>query len=37
MWDLTVEYNGSTYNAVYNEQSGYYELELQAPSTRWNI
>lgn len=33
MWDLTIEYNGTTYNVEYNEQSGYYEIELQAPST----
>lgn len=28
MWDLTIEYNGNTYNATYNEQSGYYEVEI---------
>ncbi len=37
MWDLEVVFNGITYNAIYNEQSGYYELELTAPNVRWNI
>lgn len=31
MNEMTVNFNGNTYNAIYNEQSGYYELELQAP------
>jgi hypothetical protein len=37
MWDLTIQYNGSTYIVNYNEQSGYYEIELTAPQSRWNI
>lgn len=34
---MTIEYNGNTYEAVYNEQTGYYEVELVAPQERWNI
>lgn len=34
--DMQVTYNGSVYNLVYNSQSGYYEIELTAPETRWN-
>lgn len=37
MWDLEVVFNGTTYNATYNAQTGYYELELTAPTTRWCI
>lgn len=33
MWDLTIEYNGTEYTLVYNEQSGYYEIELTAENT----
>lgn len=33
MWDLTIEYNGTEYTLVYNEQSGYYEIELTAEET----
>lgn len=33
MWDLTIEYNGTAYPVTYNEQSGYYEIELTAPAT----
>lgn len=31
MNELTINYNGQDYIAKYNEQSGYYELELKAP------
>jgi len=31
MWELTVNYNGQNYTAIYNEQTGFYELELTAP------
>lgn len=34
--DMQVTYNGSVYTLTYNSQSGYYEVELVAPSTRWN-
>lgn len=37
MWDLTIEYQGTEYTLIYNEQSGYYEIELQAPQSRWYI
>lgn len=30
---LTVTFNNQNYIATYNQQSGYYELELQAPNT----
>ena len=33
MWDMTITYNGENYIANYNEQTGYYEVELQAPET----
>lgn len=33
MWDLSIEYKGTTYPVSYNAQSGYYEIELQADST----
>lgn len=33
MNEMTVSFNGQTYTATYNEQSGYYEIELQAPLT----
>lgn len=33
MWDLSIEYKGTTYPVSYNSQSGYYEIELQADST----
>lgn len=32
MNEMTVEFNEQTYNATYNEQTGYYEIELTAPS-----
>jgi len=32
MWDMTVTYNGQSYIATYNSQTGYYEVELTAPS-----
>lgn len=37
MLDLSVVFNGNTYNATYNEQTGNYEVELTAPNTRWYI
>lgn len=33
MNEMTITYNGQTYIVTYNPQSGYYEIELQAPST----
>lgn len=30
---MNIKFNGVTYVATYNDQSGYYELELTAPST----
>lgn len=33
MNEMTINFNGQDYIAVYNSQSGYYELELQAPTT----
>lgn len=35
--DMQVVYNGTTYNLVYNTQTGYYEVDLVAPDTRWYI
>lgn len=32
MQELTINYNGVEYSAIYNKASGYYEIELQAPS-----
>ena len=32
MQELTINYNGVQYSAIYNKASGYYEIELQAPS-----
>ena len=32
MNEMTVSFNGQTYNAIYNSQTGYYEVELQAPT-----
>ena len=32
MNDLTIVFNGTEYDVAYNHQSGYYELELTAPS-----
>ena len=29
---MTINFNGQNYIAVYNEQSGYYEVNLTAPS-----
>ena len=31
MQDLTIKFNGNNYNAIYNEQTGYYEVDLTAP------
>ena len=33
MGNLTIRFNGQDYVAIYNEQTGYYELELTAPET----
>lgn len=33
MSELTINFNGQDYIAIYNEQSGYYEIDLQAPLT----
>ena len=34
---LTITFNNQQYVLTYNEQSGYYEIELTAPETGWNI
>lgn len=33
MWEMTITYNGQSYIATYNEQTGYYEVNLEAPQT----
>jgi len=33
MWGMTITYNGQSYIATYNEQTGYYEVNLEAPQT----
>lgn len=33
MNEMTINFNGKDYLAIYNEQSGYYEINLQAPKT----
>ena len=33
MNDMTIKFNGQDYIAIYNNQTGYYELELKAPET----
>lgn len=33
MWNMTITFNGIDYIATYNQQTGYYELNLQAPET----
>lgn len=33
MSELTINFNGQDYIAIYNEQSGYFEIDLQAPLT----
>ena len=33
MWSLTVTFNEETYIAVYNEQTGYYEVDIETPLT----
>ena len=33
MGNLTIRFNGQDYVTIYNEQTGYYELELTAPET----
>lgn len=30
--DVNVEFNGQTYNAIYNNRTGYYEIDLASPS-----
>lgn len=37
MWDLEIHYLNNDYVLEYNEQSGYYEIELTAPQSRWYI
>lgn len=34
---MVIKYNGDVYTANYNEQSGYYEIELIAPQERRNL
>lgn len=34
---VTIEFEGQEYTLTYNEQSGYYEIELNAPSQRGNL
>ena len=34
--DVQVTFNGSVYNLTYNSQTGYYEVSLTAPDTRWH-
>jgi len=33
MGEMTINFNGQNYTAVYNEQSGYYEVQITAPNT----
>ena len=33
MGEMTISFNGQTYTATYNEQSGYYEVQITAPNT----
>lgn len=33
MNEMTMRFNGQDYIAIYNSQTGYYELELTAPET----
>ncbi len=33
MGEVTIIFNGQNYTATYNEQSGYYEVEITAPNT----
>ena len=33
MWNMTITFNGVDYIATYNQQTRYYELNLQAPET----
>lgn len=37
MNNLTINFNGQGYIAIYNEQTGYYEVDITAPSTRRNL
>lgn len=34
---MKVKYNNREYEANYNQQTGYYEIELEAPSSGRNI
>lgn len=36
MWELYIQFLNDEYLVEYNEQSGYYEIELTAPQSRWN-
>lgn len=33
MNEMTIKFNNQTYNVSYNDQTGYYEVDLQAPQT----
>lgn len=33
MGEMTISFNGQNYTAVYNEQTGYYEVQIIAPNT----
>lgn len=35
--EMEVTFNGETYIATYNSQTGYYELELKAPDMGRNL
>lgn len=34
---MRIIFNGTEYEAIYNKQSGYYEIQLTAPESRWSI
>ena len=37
MNEMTIDFNGQSYLAKYNKQTGYYEVNLTAPLIRRNI
>lgn len=37
MEELYVQFNGQTYTLHFNTQTGYFEGDIVAPDTRWNI
>lgn len=37
MEELQVVFNDQTYTLYFNEQTGYFECDIVAPNTRWNI